>query len=172
MGTETPEMNRAEVTIPSNTEFIRHMREFCEEHRIAVTSFGMATMNNPGFITSLTKRKSVRMDTAVKVYGFMRDYTEMFEQIEIAEMEESGMDVPDKGNFERVIAFRLKKIRTELSLTPEEFGQKARVGKSFISKLENGECHLTTGQLEAICKAHKIPITFLLREFKYYQVAA
>ena len=47
---------------------------------------------------------------------------------------------------------RLKELRKTLGLTLESFGEKVGVGKSSISRLENGTNNLTEQMILAICR--------------------
>lgn len=51
---------------------------------------------------------------------------------------------------------RVKKIRKELSLTLERFGEKLGVGKTAISKIEKNERSLTEQMLKAICREFNV----------------
>lgn len=47
---------------------------------------------------------------------------------------------------------RIKKLRKELGLTLEKFGEQLGVGKTAISKLENGERNVTEQMFKSICR--------------------
>ena len=47
---------------------------------------------------------------------------------------------------------RVKKLRKELGLTLEKFGKPLGVGKTAISKIENGENNLTDQMIISICR--------------------
>lgn len=49
---------------------------------------------------------------------------------------------------------RLRELRKELNLTLEKFGKNLGVGKTAISKLEQGENNLTEQMLNLICKTN------------------
>lgn len=51
---------------------------------------------------------------------------------------------------------RLKRIRKELGLTLESFGEKVGVGKSSISRLESGTNNLTEQMILAICREFNV----------------
>lgn len=49
---------------------------------------------------------------------------------------------------------RVKKLRKELGLTLEKFGEKLGVGKNAISRIETGKSNLTDQMLKAICNVN------------------
>lgn len=51
---------------------------------------------------------------------------------------------------------RLKELRKTLGLTLESFGEKVGVGKSSISRLENGTNNLTEQMILAICREFNV----------------
>lgn len=48
------------------------------------------------------------------------------------------------------MAYKIKQVRESKNLTQEELSKKAGVSRAIISKLENGDCVVTT--TETICK--------------------
>jgi len=56
---------------------------------------------------------------------------------------------------------RLKELRKTLGLTLESFGEKVGVGKSSISRLENGTNNLTEQMILAICREFDVNETWL-----------
>ena len=56
---------------------------------------------------------------------------------------------------------RLKELRKTLGLTLESFGEKVGVGKSSISRLENGTNNLTEQMILAICREFNVNETWL-----------
>ena len=56
---------------------------------------------------------------------------------------------------------RLKELRETLGLTLESFGEKVGVGKSSISRLENGTNNLTEQMSLAICREFDVNETWL-----------
>ncbi len=51
---------------------------------------------------------------------------------------------------------RIRELRKTLHLTMEEFGQRLGVGKTAISKIENGERSLTEQMFLAICREYNV----------------
>lgn len=51
---------------------------------------------------------------------------------------------------------RVRELRKELQLTLEKFGKPLGVGKTAISKIENGERGLTDQMILAICREYNI----------------
>ena len=51
---------------------------------------------------------------------------------------------------------RVKKLRKELGLTLEKFGKPLGVGKTAISKIENGENNLTDQMIISICREFNV----------------
>lgn len=51
---------------------------------------------------------------------------------------------------------RLKELRKTQGLTMEKFGEKLGVGKTAISKLENGERNLTDQMIKSICREFNV----------------
>lgn len=51
---------------------------------------------------------------------------------------------------------RVRELRKELGLTLEKFGKHLGVGKTAISKIENGENNLTDQMILAICREYNI----------------
>lgn len=49
---------------------------------------------------------------------------------------------------------RVKELRKELNLTLEKFGKPLGVGKTAISKIENGENSLTDQMIISICREY------------------
>lgn len=56
---------------------------------------------------------------------------------------------------------RVKKIRKDLGMTLEKFGERLGVGKTAISKIEKGERSLTTQMLKAICNEYRVNYEYL-----------
>lgn len=56
---------------------------------------------------------------------------------------------------------RVKKIRKDLGMTLEKFGERLGVGKTAISKIEKGERSLTTHMLKAICNEYRVNYEYL-----------
>lgn len=48
------------------------------------------------------------------------------------------------------MAYKIKQVRESKSMTQEELSKKAGVSRAIISRLENGDCVVTT--TETICK--------------------
>lgn len=57
---------------------------------------------------------------------------------------------------------RIREIRKELGLTLERFAEKLGVGKTAISKLENGERNLTEQMAKAICREYNVSYDYLI----------
>ncbi len=57
---------------------------------------------------------------------------------------------------------RVREIRKELGLTLERFAEKLGVGKTAISKLENGERSLTDQMAKAICREYNVSYDYLI----------
>lgn len=51
---------------------------------------------------------------------------------------------------------RIKELRKLLGLTLEKFGERLGVGKTAISKLENGERNVTEQMFKAICREFNV----------------
>lgn len=51
---------------------------------------------------------------------------------------------------------RIKEIRSSLSFTLEKFGEKLGVGKTAISKIENGDRSLTDQMLKSVCREYNV----------------
>lgn len=51
---------------------------------------------------------------------------------------------------------RVRELRKELGLTLEKFGKPLGVGKTAISKIENGENNLTDQMILAICREYNV----------------
>ena len=51
---------------------------------------------------------------------------------------------------------RIRELRKTLHLTMEEFGQRLGVGKTAISKIENGDRSLTEQMFLAICREYNV----------------
>ena len=51
---------------------------------------------------------------------------------------------------------RIKELRKTLNLTMEKFGARLGVGKTAISKLENGERNLTDQMFKSICREFNV----------------
>ncbi len=51
---------------------------------------------------------------------------------------------------------RVKKLRKQLSLTLEKFGERLGVQKSAISKIERGDCGITEQMTKAICREFNV----------------
>ena len=51
---------------------------------------------------------------------------------------------------------RVRELRKELGLTLEKFGKHLGVGKTAISKIENGENNLTDQMILAICREYNV----------------
>lgn len=56
---------------------------------------------------------------------------------------------------------RIKKIRKELKLTLEKFGEKLGVGKTAISAIENGKRNLTEQMAKSICREYNVSYDYL-----------
>lgn len=56
---------------------------------------------------------------------------------------------------------RIRELRKKLNLTMEKFGIRLGVGKTAISKLENGERNLTDQMLKSICREFNVNETWL-----------
>lgn len=57
---------------------------------------------------------------------------------------------------------RLHKLRKSLNLTLEKFGKSLGVGKTAISKIENGENNLTDQMLLSICRVYNVSEEWLI----------
>lgn len=57
---------------------------------------------------------------------------------------------------------RLHKLRKSLNLTLEKFGKSLGVGKTAISKIENGENNLTDQMLLSICRVYDVREEWLI----------
>ena len=53
---------------------LKSIEKFILANRMPDTTFGIRAMSDPSFIAKLRKGRSVRIDTAEKLRGFMRDY--------------------------------------------------------------------------------------------------
>lgn len=51
---------------------------------------------------------------------------------------------------------RIKKLRKELGLTLEKFGERLGVGKTAISKLEHGENNVSEQMFKSICREFNV----------------
>lgn len=51
---------------------------------------------------------------------------------------------------------RLRELRKSLNLTLEKFGKSLGVGKTAVSKIENGENNLTDQMLLSICREYNV----------------
>jgi transcriptional regulator with XRE-family HTH domain len=51
---------------------------------------------------------------------------------------------------------RVKELRKSLGLTLEKFGERLGVGKTAISKIENGERGVTDQMLKSICREYNV----------------
>lgn len=51
---------------------------------------------------------------------------------------------------------RIKHIRKTFGLTLEKFGQRVGVGKTAISKIENGENNITDQMIKSICREFNV----------------
>ena len=56
---------------------------------------------------------------------------------------------------------RIRELRKELGLTMEKFGERLGVGKTAISKIENGERNLTDQMTLSICREFNVNGTWL-----------
>lgn len=56
---------------------------------------------------------------------------------------------------------RVRELRKELQLTLEKFGKPLGVGKTAISKIENGENNLTDQMILAICREYNVDENWL-----------
>lgn len=56
---------------------------------------------------------------------------------------------------------RIRKIRKELKLTLEKFGEKLGVKKSAISDLESGRNSLTDQMIKSICREYNVSYDYL-----------
>lgn len=56
---------------------------------------------------------------------------------------------------------RVRELRKELQLTLEKFGKPLGVGKTAISKIENGERGLTDQMILAICREYNVDENWL-----------
>lgn len=56
---------------------------------------------------------------------------------------------------------RVRELRKELQLTLEKFGKPLGVGKTAISKIENGERGLTDRMILAICREYNVDENWL-----------
>ena len=56
---------------------------------------------------------------------------------------------------------RVRELRKELQLTLEKFGKPLGVGKTAISKIENGENNLTDQMIFAICREYNVDENWL-----------
>lgn len=59
---------------------------------------------------------------------------------------------------------RVKKIRKELNLTLEKFGEKLGVTKTAISKIEKNERNLTDQMTISICREYNVNYDWLISE--------
>lgn len=57
---------------------------------------------------------------------------------------------------------RIRKIRKELKLTLEKFGEKLGVKKSAISDLESGRNSLTDQMIKSICREYNVSYDYLI----------
>ena len=62
---------------------------------------------------------------------------------------------------------RIRALRKELNLTMEKFGIRLGVGKTAISKLENGERNLTDQMFKSICREFNVSEDWLRIKFIY-----
>lgn len=56
---------------------------------------------------------------------------------------------------------RLRELRKEMGLTLEKFGKSLGVGKTAISKIENGENNLTDQMAKSICREYNVNYLWL-----------
>lgn len=56
---------------------------------------------------------------------------------------------------------RVRELRKELRLTLEKFGKSLGVGKTAISKIENGENNLTDQMILAMCREYNVDENWL-----------
>lgn len=62
------------VTMSEKEALLKSIEKFILANRMPETTFGIRAMSDPSFIAKLRKGRSVRIDTAEKLRGFMRDY--------------------------------------------------------------------------------------------------
>lgn len=65
----------------------------------------------------------------------------------------------------RRLAFLLREVRTEASMTQGQVAENLGQTQSYVSKYENGEQRLDLIELEAVCKAVGIPLTEFVRRY-------
>jgi len=56
---------------------------------------------------------------------------------------------------------RVKEVRKSRGLTLEKFGERLGVGKSAISKIENGQCAVSEQMAKAICREFNVDYIWL-----------
>lgn len=56
---------------------------------------------------------------------------------------------------------RVRRVRKELRLTLEKFGEKVGVGKTAISNIEKGNRNLTEQMAKSICREFSVDYTWL-----------
>lgn len=60
---------------------------------------------------------------------------------------------------------RIKSVRKKYNLSQEEFGNKIRIGRSSVAKLESGENNPSEQTIELICKNFRVNREWLLNGF-------
>lgn len=66
-----------------------------------------------------------------------------------------------KGSECMTIGQRVKKVRNELNLTMQDFGNKIGIGKGAVSNIENGYSNPSTSTLKFICKQFNVDYFWL-----------
>ncbi len=65
----------------------------------------------------------------------------------------------------RRLAALLRQVRVDADLTQGQVAEKIGQTQSYVSKYENGEQRLDLIELEAVCKAVRIPLTEFVRRY-------
>lgn len=60
--------------LPTNSELLGDIEAFCHEHKTTVTRLGREAMNNPAIVHHMRKGRGVTLETAGKLYKYMKDY--------------------------------------------------------------------------------------------------
>ena len=66
------------MDIPDTKQIISDIEKFCEEHEMAVTTFCIKATGNVALINKLRGGRSPSIDTARKVYDYMKVHDDLF----------------------------------------------------------------------------------------------
>jgi transcriptional regulator with XRE-family HTH domain len=78
-----------------------------------------------------------------------------------------------RGQLQRIVGDNLRAYRTARGLTQEEFASVWGVHRTYMGKLERGECNLTLRKVESIADRLKVePIALLSQQIAFSAGAA